>query len=63
MQNIKLRSKKNGRFYQLQKLVDNQVVAVVDHNFRSMIDCVIYGNKINNPMLENPKTIYKWLDV
>jgi len=60
---IKLRAKKIGRFYQLQKLVDNQVTEVVDHNFRSMIDCSIYGNKINNPMLANPKTIYEWRKV
>ncbi len=63
MSNIKLRATKHGRYYKLEKLVNNKVVAVVEHNFKTNLDCIIYGNKINNPLLENPKVIYEWVEL
>lgn len=63
MSNIKLRAKKHGRYYKLEKLVNNKVVAVVEHNFKTNLDCIIYGNKINNPLYENPKVIYEWVEL
>lgn len=61
MYKIKLRAKKYGRYYKLEKLIDNEVVATIDHNFKTQLDCIIYGNKLDNPLYENPKTIYRWV--
>ena len=61
---IKLRTKKVGRYYRLQKLINNVVVSEIDHNFINQLSAHIYGARINNPFLSNyiPKNErpYNW---